>query len=263
MDTLRLAPAVPASARIQAVSVLAPPVPFGHHHLHLRVRTVCRSAYAQELLPLDSELPGPFNLSSYDHDGRVQTGAVHRLSENKYKLRQAFEACGVPQDMRALMLAMAMQESTHMDVRERDASKDDHTDKAAKATIFNLSVDLIEQTGYFYGTPGRCLNPWEWHLLTTDTDDGLPTFLAVKTSVGILKRAFEQWGIENTLAFVRQGREGFDPEQTSDWREFVWGDQRKQVFDYLNCIKTYLHYIDEQPSLFWNERRPDISCEGI
>lgn len=71
--------------------MLAPPVPFGHHHLHLRVRTVCRSAYAQELLPLDSELPGPFNLSSYDHDGRVQTGAVHRLSENKYKLRQAFE----------------------------------------------------------------------------------------------------------------------------------------------------------------------------
>jgi hypothetical protein len=36
-----------------------------------------------------------------------------------------------------------------------------------------------------------------------------------------------------------------------------------QVFDYLNCIKTYLHYIDEQPSLFWNEPRPDISCEGI
>lgn len=50
------------------------------------------------------------------------------------------QACKVPQDMRALMLAMAMQESTHMDVRERDASKDDHTDKAAKATIFNLSV---------------------------------------------------------------------------------------------------------------------------
>jgi hypothetical protein len=42
--------------------------------------------------------------------------------------------------MRALMLAMAMQESTHMDVRERDASKDGRTDKAANATIFNLSV---------------------------------------------------------------------------------------------------------------------------
>jgi hypothetical protein len=75
----------------QAVSVLAPPVPYSHHHVQLRLRTVCRSAYAQELLPLDSELPGPFNLSSYDHDGRVQTGAVHRLSENKHKLRQAFE----------------------------------------------------------------------------------------------------------------------------------------------------------------------------
>lgn len=38
------------------------------------------------------------------------------------------------------MLAMGMQESTHLDVRERDASKDNRTDKSANATLFNLSV---------------------------------------------------------------------------------------------------------------------------
>lgn len=46
----------------------------------------------------------------------------------------------MPQDLQALMLAMGMQESTHLDVRERDASKDNRTDKSANATLFNLSV---------------------------------------------------------------------------------------------------------------------------
>lgn len=45
------------------------------------------------------------------------------------------------------MLAMAMQESTHLDVSERDASKDARPDKAANATIFNLSVVSNECAG--------------------------------------------------------------------------------------------------------------------
>lgn len=41
--------------------------------------------------------------------------------------------------MHALLLAMAMQETTHMDVRQRDATKDGDP-KARNATIFNLSA---------------------------------------------------------------------------------------------------------------------------
>jgi hypothetical protein len=116
---------------------------------------------------------------------------------------------------------------------------------------------LIEQTGYFQGTPGRNLSAWEWNLLISDTDDTL------KAAVGILKHAFQIWGTENTLAFVRQGRCGFDPQKTADWRGFASGEHQKQVFAYLTCIKTYLQYIDNEPSLFWNQRRPDIYCQWI
>lgn len=41
---------------------------------------------------------------------------------------------------KALMLAMAMQESDHMDVHQRDFTKDNNTDKSANCSIFNLSV---------------------------------------------------------------------------------------------------------------------------
>jgi hypothetical protein len=75
--------------------------------------------------------------------------------------------------------------------------------------------------------------------------------------------SFEQWGTENTLAPVRQGRTCFDPQKTSDWRGFVWGQKREEVIEYLNCIKTYLRYIDKETSLFWNQRRPDIWCKPM
>jgi len=258
MATVRLSATQAVPVR-RAVPVIARSCCASHHRPLLVRRTVCRSDFARELLPLESELPGTFNVSDYDHDAKVQAGAVHRLSENKYRLSQAFKACGVREDWRALMLAMAMQESTHLDVRERDASKDNSSNKAANATLFNLSVDLIEQTGYFQGTPGRDLSAWEWNLLISDTDE------QVQTAVRILKCAFEKWGVENTLAFVRQGRRGFDPQTTSDWRSCVGGDQdlQKHVLGYLYCIKTYLHHIDNEPSLFWNQRRPDIYCEWI
>lgn len=121
------------------------------------------------------------------------------------------------------------------------------------------SQDFIEQTGYFQGTPGRDLTAWEWNLLISDTDQ------QVAAAVGILMCAFRKWGVENTLAFVRQGRSGFDPQKTADWRAFVGGDRTLQqhILGYLNCIKTYLHCIDNEPSLFWNQRRPNIYCEWI
>lgn len=119
--------------------------------------------------------------------------------------------------------------------------------------------DFIEQTGYFQGTPGRDLTAWEWNLLISDTDE------QVQAAVGILVCAFSKWHVENTLAFVRQGRSGFDPQKTGDWRAFVGGDQTLQqhILGYLNCIKTYLRFIDNDPSLFWNQHRPNIYCEPI
>lgn len=54
------------------------------------------------------------------------------------------QACDVSQNFRAVMLAIAMQESPHMDVALRDADKDFRADgsrsPAANATLFNLNV---------------------------------------------------------------------------------------------------------------------------
>jgi hypothetical protein len=55
------------------------------------------------------------------------------------------------------MLAMAMQESTHLDVRERDVTKDyvnGKLDKAANATLFNLSIVSVESSTCTYCCTG-------------------------------------------------------------------------------------------------------------
>jgi len=163
------------------------------------------------------------------------------------------------------MLAMAMQESKHMNARQRHPC-------IRNWTIFNLSVDFIEMTGYYDGgrdAEGRplSLSPERRSLLNTDA--GLPE------AVGILECAFARWGIENTLAFVRQGRSGFDPQKTGDWRmqcNFygVAGRDRAEgntlaynICEYLQCIKRAIRYIDENPAVWDNEERPDIPCKYI
>lgn len=121
--------------------------------------------------------------------------------------------------------------------------------------------DLIEKSGYFGGGNFQVLTDNQWHMLNTKSDTDRDKGLIA--AVGILMRAFEDWHIENTLAFVRSGGDGFDPNQTKDWREFVrrnnnHDDLLKDTEQYMSNIKTYLLYIDQNPSLFWDKYRPDI-----
>jgi hypothetical protein len=59
-------------------------------------RTICRSHYAQDLLPSYELLhpQPPFSIGSYDGDKDVQEGKAHPLSINKNRLRQAFNVGG-------------------------------------------------------------------------------------------------------------------------------------------------------------------------
>lgn len=57
--------------------------------------TVCNSAYAQQLLPTEAELSGTFKISSYDTDSEVQSGKAWPLSENKAKLKRAWDVSDV------------------------------------------------------------------------------------------------------------------------------------------------------------------------
>jgi len=260
-----------------------------------RVRTVCWFApdnHARYILPDDrvQELGGTFSVGQYDTELVEQLGKVDKISTNKQKLKAAFEkhqntaSVGDAEKWAAhkkLMLAMAMQESNHMDVHQRDYKKD-NDGKAANCSIFNLSIDFVEMTGYYAGGPGRRqdLTKDQWNRL--NSDDGLPE------AVGILECAFEQWGIENALAFVRQGRSGFDPtrpthldlKDNNRWREQCTyfpadGVAGRDVLnlksnalafnicEYLGCIKRSIRYIDENPAIWDNADRPDIFCQPI
>lgn len=103
--------------------------------------------------------------------------------------------------------------------------------------------------------------------------------------MGILECGFAQWGIENTLAFVRQGGSGFNPDNFRSWGQSwralchfdgVAGLDEKAmlslkavapitfyVCEYLQCIKRSLRYIDDNPAVFENDERPDIQCTYI
>lgn len=51
------------------------------------------------------------------------------------------QECGLPDERAALLVAMAMLETTNMDVKQRDSSKDSYRfGSAANVTIFNLNV---------------------------------------------------------------------------------------------------------------------------
>lgn len=85
--------------------------------------------------------------------------------------------------------------------------------------------------------------------------------------MGILKLAFEKWGIENTLAFVRGGGSAFD-QYKSCWKAYTRDvdEQHKwysDTCDYLCAIRTFLRELDQHPEYFNDGHRPDIWCRHI
>lgn len=146
--------------------------------------------------------------------------------------------------------------------------------------------DLIEKSG-FYSRNDTC-DPGHWQALTNSEFDALNSNSEQSwhDAVGILNMALDRWGVEDTLAFVRQGGDAFDPYdefykahklagQPTGWREY-WAQKqfadparKQEVYDqvvrYLGCIKRYLHLIDDSPdlSLRTNAYRPDINCKNI
>lgn len=129
--------------------------------------------------------------------------------------------------------------------------------------------DFVEKSRFYAesSNPGYQLPDEKFNLL--NRDEGL------QEAISILECAFRRWGIEGTLAFVRQGRDGFDPDKPGDWRQQcnfvgVAGSQvsgsNKLVFnicEYLRCIKRYMRYICENPDVWHNAYRPDIPCRHI
>ena len=158
-------------------------------------------------------------------------GAV--LKANKERLHAAFDARGIRDERRALMLAMAMIETNTMSPSERDATKDTRTDKAANASIFNLSEDMINLLGY------------QGNIHVLDPLASLPTV------VGLIDNGINMWGVTRMLNFVRGGRTAFNDGVS-------YG-----VANYRNAVATILKLFDEFPSLMTDDRRVEINVPHV
>jgi hypothetical protein len=156
-----------------------------------------------------------------------------RLRANKAALRRAFDACGTPPHLRALMTAMGMVETTSMSSNDRDATKDG-AGSSANVSLFNLSLDIV-----------RCADPSIHDPWVLNPDANLPA------TVALIKRAVDKWGIGPFLNFVRGGRTAFQDGHS-------YG-----AADYRETIATILRQFDADPALLYDDRRVEIDLVHV
>lgn len=124
-------------------------------------------------------------------------------------------------------MAMAMLETNHMSITERDASKDNKTDGSANVSIFNLSKDLCFRLGYrnpvLLNDPGR-----------------LPEVVC------LIQKGIKQMGLVSLLNFVRGGYTGW-----------ITGTAYG-VDEYRQTVASIMRAIDLNPKLLTDDRRVEI-----
>lgn len=147
------------------------------------------------------------------------------LAMNKRAIHDAFRACGVLPERRALLMAMAFLETEHLTARERDRSKDGTPSE--NVSLWNLSADLVR----FVGIKGdiRMLNH------------------SLQRAVCLLDKALTQLGVVKTLHFVCGGRAAYEDSRSHGAQEYV------------RAIAAILSAIDKDPALLTDGRRADLA----
>jgi hypothetical protein len=193
------------------------PLCIGHRTPGVR----CLSEYQNYLLPGErADFPGT---------KPVPYGEV--LRANKALLNQVFDNFGIGDERRALIIAMAMIETTQFLPVQRDTKKDNQTDGSANASIFNLSEDMLRRLGH------------KGNIHALDPLGSLPAV------VRLLNRAFDNWGVRRTLNFVRGGGKAFDDGYSHD------------AGGYRNAVATILKFIDSDPSFLTDVRRVEANVK--
>jgi hypothetical protein len=146
----------------------------------------------------------------------------------------------------ALLLAMAMIETTTLDSHNKDAadpSKASATDKSVNFSIFNLNQDQIGRT-LLYGP-----SPTVGALKFLNTNGG------VFDAVRIILKSFSLWGVRDTLSFHRAGGSAFDNPYTP-WT--------LDIANYHNAIRRGVEQLDyNQASMLTNNVRVEMVVKHI
>ena len=173
----------------------------------------------------------PFSISDYGD----------ALRQNKQRILKHMQALNISAVELYTVMAIAMQETNHMDVGERDTSKDGQGD-AANLSAFNMNLDMLKRVGYI---PGK----------SPDLND--PKNLEV--AVDFLLRGIRHFTLNGFLAYHRGG--------WTSWNQFVEGGQdgyhANDVYDvqgYINCFTTLVTVLGTDAKLFSDSRRVEVYC---
>lgn len=157
----------------------------------------------------------------------------YAFQKNKQAIVSIADYAGATSNERAVIIAMAMIETTTLSADDRDRSKDTRTDGSANVSLFNLNVDLVLRLGYAGDT--RWLN----------------SQAALPTAVGLILKGLRRMGVVPFLNYVRGGYT-------------AWKDGKSyDAYGYRNAIATMLRLIDEQPCLLYDDRRIDIDLKHV
>lgn len=166
----------------------------------------------------------------FEAKGDVQVKLVDygdRLQKNKVRLWKALNHAGLSAEEKRLFVAIAMQETNHLEPEERDKSKDGTASE--NISLFNFNVDMIKELG-FKGMV-RDLNCF----------DALPELLSV---VG---KGLKTWGVRRFLDFHRGGRTGFNDGVSYD------------CYGYRNAIAGIMPYLRKDlPLAARDSRRAEV-----
>lgn len=155
------------------------------------------------------------------------------LRRNKQALVTAIDAAGGNAQEKAVIIAIAMQETTHMSLSQRDASKDGTP--SANVSILNLNYDMLTKLGY----TGR-----DWGASLND-----PAKLS--QVLGYLIKGFRTWGFQSTLNYIRGGYTAY--------RDGVsYG-----AATYRNAIQTIYNQISKDQALQSDDRRVEINVPWV
>jgi hypothetical protein len=183
--------------------------------------------------PTDGSIPTPLQVDAPANAAYQISNYGDALRGNKINFANAADNAGATGQEKALIIAMAMQETTLMDISQHDSSKDGTS--SANLSILNMNLDMVQMLGYARGDGGAYLND--------------PAHL--EEAVGYLIRGFRTWGIERTLNFQRGGRPAFNDGVSSG------------AADYRSAIATIYNQIAKDPSLESDGRRVEINLYGV
>jgi hypothetical protein len=183
--------------------------------------------------PSVSGIPAPLQVNAAGNARNQVSNYGGSLQGNKARLASAADSAGANMQEKALIIAIAMQETTYMRGSERDGSKDGTP--SANISILNMNIDMVQMLGYSRGDGGAYLN----------SDERL------SEAVSYLLKAFRTWGIERTLNFQRGGRNAFN-----DGVSYGAGD-------YRNSIATIYNKIAQDQALLTDGRRVEVNLVGV